>query len=286
MYLILTCHVEVDRANQYGDAKRINLKAQSLSHVSYFLSLLSKYDIPITLSLTVGGQAGKNLLKLVSKEMLSSNFELSIHFHFEKYDESKGKWIPGKITEEKIKNRYEAFYRILGFYPTSAVFGHWIINGEILKWIRNLGLKVDGSYVPYRHNDRFVIKNPFKWEGILEVPVTSDGKYPLNPFTCSYHFDVVKHLIRRCHDKDVVLHLGFHSYDFFDFSDGKPQIRNVTVKILESLISYIKECDLQCINLSDTLRYDFDPYIISRIPLRATLSRYVTLFREHHNKKV
>jgi len=281
MYLVLTCHVEVDRANQYGDTKRIDLKAQSLRHVSCFLPLLSKYNVPMTLSLTVGGQAEKNLLKLISKEkeMLPSNFELSIHFHFEEYDESKGAWIAGTVTEEKIKDSYEAFYRILGFNPTSAVFGHWAINGEILKWMRNLGLKVDGSYVPYRHNDKFVIKNPFKWEGILEVPVTSNGKYPLNPFIYSYHFDLIKHLIQDYHDKDIVLHLGFHSYDFFDFSGGKPKIRDEAMKILEKLISYVKEYNLKCISLSDTLRYDFKSWTISRIPLGATLSRYIILFK-------
>lgn len=53
-------------------------------------------------------------------------------------------------------------------------------------------------------------------EGMFAVPVASDGLYPLNPFTVSWHLEAMKKLVGEMKklECDSVVHVGFHSYDF------------------------------------------------------------------------
>jgi len=281
MFMILTCHTEVDRANQYGNAKENPVEKQSFNHIPVLLSFLAKYEIPITFSLMVGGQAGTRLLKFISEGVkFPLKSELSVHFHFEEYNESERIWESGEITERKIVDSYKAFYEILGFRPISAVFGHWVIDEGALKLMKEIGVKVDGSYAPYRHNENFILKNPFRWEDILEVPVVSNGKYPLNPFRSPYHLVLLKQIIKHYHAKEIVLHIGFHSYDFFNFNSDKVNIRSESLRIFEEILLFANNYDLKFMNLSDTLNYDFDPCTISYIPLNARLKRYIFLVRD------
>ena len=287
MFMILTCHTEVDRTNQYGNAKEIPVEKQSFNHIPVLLSFLVKYEIPITFSLMVGGQAGTRLLKFISEGVkFPLKSELSVHFHFEEYNESERIWESGEITEWKIVDSYKAFCEILGLRPISAVFAHWVIDERALKLMKEIGVTVDGSYAPYRHNENFILKNPFRWEDILlEVPVVSDGKYPLNPFQSPYHLVLLKQIIKHYHAKEVMLHLGFHSYDFFNFNRNKVSIRSKSLRIFEEILLFANNYDLKFMNLSDTLNYDFDPCTISYIPLNARLKRYIFLVRDRMRNK-
>ncbi len=220
----------------------------------------------------VGGQADKRLLEFVSEGVkFPSGSELSIHFHFEKYNENKGIWENTEPNIDEIKNYYDVYREIMKIKPNSVVFGHYIVNKEALNCVYELDIKVDGSFAPYEQNDQFIIKNPFKWDRMLEVPVISDGKYPLRAFKSIHHFELIKQIIKLHHAENIVIHIGFHSYDFFDFTDGKLNIKNENLTAFENFIAYIKKYNLDIINLSDVLKHNFDPYNLSVIPLKARL---------------
>lgn len=287
MYVILTCHTEVDRANQYGDVDIVRMENQSFYHITYLLSFLSKYEIPLTFSLMVGGQADKRLLEFVSEGVkFPLRSELSIHFHFEKFDENNGIWENNSPNMDEMKNYYNKFQEILKIKPNSSVFGHWIVSKEALDWAEELNIEVDGSFAPYEQNDRFIIRNPFKRGRMLEVPVISDGKYPLSPFISIYHLELLKQIIKLYHEENIVLHLGFHSYDFFDFNDGKIIIKNESLIAFDNLISYIKKYKSNVITLSDALKYNFDSYTLSDIPFKARLDLMLNLILKRIRKKL
>jgi len=196
MKIIFTAHVEGD----YG------MKKKKFLHLDNFIKIIKDINIPITLALGVGGNVDDSLLRYFTRYYVPDGVELALHYHFKEGE---------NILESRnnIDIYTEKFYDNFGFRPTSIVFGHWTIKPEILQYCSELGYNVDGSYTPYRSGESFVIKNPFRYHGLIEVPVVSNGYSPLNPFLKLSHYLIVDYLIRRYFKKDIVFHVGFHSYD-------------------------------------------------------------------------
>jgi len=223
MRLVVSCHVEPDKVNPSGcPSVKLEEPQQSYKHIPYLLSFLQKVGLPMTLCLMVGGRASVRLLEVIAqnKANLLPSSELAVHFHFEEYDDSRRQWETTKPDRASMKKYCDLFAEKLSAIPTTTVFHHWLVDEEAIKMAEEVGIAVDGSYAPYRQGERFMIKSPFRWGGILEVPVASDGNLPLNPFVSPYHKRILERLITKYRLDDVVLHFAFHSYDIYDFNQG------------------------------------------------------------------
>lgn len=249
MKIIFTCHTEYDLKNKFGPTQKNKREEQSFDHISPLIKFIESLKIPITFSLMVGGAVGDNLLRLIKERniRIPNYCEKSIHYHAEIFDRL---WKFDKhLTEKEIINYFRIFQKTLGENPTSVVFGKWLINKEHFSVLRGLGIKVDGSGIGKLLGERFIIKAPFYLNDILEVPVVCDGENPANPFTRLSNFFLIRKIIKEHHQENLILHIAFHSYDFFRFR-REPKIRLIKKVIFRDILRLAQKYNIEIINLS------------------------------------
>jgi len=233
MKIIFSCHTEYDLKNK-GEK-------QTFYHVFPLLKFIKSLRIPVTFSLMVGGAVGDNLLKFIKEKNIQIPVacEESIHYH---EDEKR-------LSEREIINYFKIFQKILHKKPASVVFGKWIIHKEHFPVLQKLGIRADGSWTGKMSEERFIIKAPFYFNNILEVPVVCDGEKPANPFTRLSNFFLIRKIIKEHYQENFILHIGFHSYDFFRFNK-KPKPRLIKKIIFKNILKLAQKYKVEIINLS------------------------------------
>lgn len=242
MKIVFNCHTEYDLNNK-----------ESFSHLPILLDWLKLLDIPITFSLAVGGIFRNNLLRFIKDKKIefSKESEIAIHFHLEK---------------EQYQDYFNQFQEILGLRPKTMVFGKWKIDKAAMNSLKQLGIKKDGSFV----EPEKVIGQPFLINNILEIPVVSFKGKPVNPFTKLSHFFLLRKIIKKHYNKNLILHIGFHSYDLFRFNQ-KPKLRLIKKIIFKNLLNLIKKHNLEIANLEKIEKDNFEELEKIKMPLLGRL---------------
>lgn len=265
MKIIFTCHTECDLKNKFGIALKNKREEQTFNHILWLVKFIKSLKIPVTFSFMVGGAVGDNLLRFIKKKniQIPANCEKSIHYHAESFDKA---WkFKRHLNEKEIINYFRIFQETLNQVPTSMVFGKWIIHKESSPVLRKLGVKVDGSWAGKMFGEKFIIKAPFYFNNILEVPIVCDGKNPANPFTRLSNFFLIRKIIKEYHQKNIILHIGFHSYDFFRFNK-KPKLRLIKKIIFKNILRLVRKYKIEIVNLSTIKTTDFQGLRSLRTP--------------------
>lgn len=271
MKIVFNCHVEYDLKNQFGWAKAINSEKQSFVHLSLLLDWLSSLKMPITFSLAVGGPVKDRLLKYIQEKgvKISPQSELAIHYHSEQFKENH--WQANSfLNQSAYADYYQQFKEIFGLGPKSMVFGKWQIDYSAMNFLWQIGIKKDGSFV----NPQKIITQPFLIDNILEVPVVSFQGQPVNPLTRLSHFFLLRKIIKKYYSKNLILHLGFHSYDFFSFK-GQPQLRLIKKIIFKNILKLIRQYNLEITTLSKIAEDNFTELDKIKMPLLGKLFSYL-----------
>lgn len=269
MKIVFNCHTEYDLKNKFGPALKNKREEQSFNHVFPLIKFIGSLKIPVTFSLMVGGGTGDNLLKFIKKRniQIPNYCEKSIHYHAEIFDEL---WKVKKYLDEKETiNYFRDFQEIFGESPTSVVFGKWLINQEVFSVLQKLGIKVDGSWI-----GKFIIKSPFYLNNILEVPVVCDGKDPANPLTRLSDFFLIRKIIKNYHRENFILHIAFHSYDFFQFNK-EPKMRLIKKIIFKNILGLVLKYKVEIINLSEIKTVDFQNLDYLEMPFFSKIFRLI-----------
>ena len=248
MYIALVSHTENDRINSKGRCNLLLEKDQTFSHIRDFFEIMEDSKVPVTQSLMVGGKVGSRLVQNVNdSESIPKKSEKSIHIHCEKWS---GSWKSlGPASNLEAAKCYEQYRKILG-RPTSCVFGHFLVNERLVGFLKSRKVKVDASYSPIA-GERFSIRQPFKWNGVVEVPAVSNMDYPLNPFIYGQHMHILKEMVRNLSDRKVLLHTYFHSYDFFRFSEKKTKRNTHTERLFSDFIDFASDMGCKFVLLKD-----------------------------------
>ncbi len=171
--------------------------------------------------------------------------------------------------ETEIIDYFRIFNQIIKAGPTSIVFGKWLIKEEFFPVLQRLGIKTDGSWT-----GKFIIKAPFYLNNILEVPVVCDGEKPANPFTRLSNFFLIRKIIKKYHKENLILHIAFHSYDFFRFNKN-PKLRLIKKLIFKNILKLARKHKLEIINLSEIKTTDFQDLDSLEMPLLSRAFRYI-----------
>ncbi len=232
MRIIFVCHTEYDLNNH-----------RAFEHLSILFDFVRSLDIPITFALMVGKEVGDSLLKFLVKKRVSipKNCEISIHFH---------------QNGASVGDYLHLFEKFLATSPNSIVFGKWQISNKQFLQLAPLGIKRDASWIPKMHNENYIIKAPFYLSDILEVPSSADGQNPLNPFSRLSHFFLLRQIIKKHHQDNLLLQIAFHSYDLFSFG-GQPRLRWLKKCQFKHLLKLIKKYNLPIITLDKVDHTDF-----------------------------
>ena len=121
-----------------------------------------------------------------------------------------------------------------------------------MNFLGQLGIRKDGSFV----SPQKIIARPFLVDNILEVPVVSFNGQPVNPLTRLSHFFLLKKIIKSHYQDNLILHIGFHSYDFFNFGRG-PKMRLIKKIIFKNLLKNIQRYNLEIVTLSKIEKDNF-----------------------------
>lgn len=243
MKVIFVCHTENDPGKQ------------TFEHLPALIELVKGLKIPITFSLMVGGEVGDKLLRFLEKNQLQfpAACEKAIHLH--QKEEAGGEL--ANLKEREIESYFQTFENVLGQKPTPVVFGKWHIIEPQVRFLASLGIERDGSWIPKFHQEKYIIKPPFYFDNLLEIPPAADGKNPLNPFTRLSHFFLLRKIIRQYHRENFVLHLAFHSYDLFSFRAGA-KLRPIKRCILKNILKLINKYGLEVLTLSGITNTGFE----------------------------
>ena len=274
MKIIFTCHTEYDLKNKFGPAQKNKQEEQSFNHIFSLIKFTESLKVPITFSLMIGGAVGDNLLRFIKeKNIRIPNYcEKSIHYHAEIFDRL---WKFDKhLTEKEIINYFKTFQKTLGENPTSVVFGKWLINKESLSVLRKLGIEIDGSGTGKILGQKFIIKAPFYFSNILEIPVVCDGKDPVNPFSRLSNFFLIRKIIKEYHQENLILHIAFHSYDFFRFN-REAKIRLIKKIIFRNILRLARKYNIEIVNLSEIKTTDFQSLDSLRFPFLSKVFRSI-----------
>ena len=262
MKIVFNCHTEYDLKNQFGWAKKLDSKKQSFVHLPMLLDWFNSLKIPITFALAVGGPFEERLLEYVKNKQIkfSDSSELAIHYHSDKFTD--GQWQPaGFLEESAYLDYFQKFEEVFGFKPKSSVFGKWQLDRTAMDFLSRLGIKKDGSFV----DSEKVIAKPFLRDNILEVPAASFRGEPVNPFSRLSHFFLLKKIIKEYHQRNLILQIGFHSYDFFRFGE-RPRLRPIKKFIFKNLLKLIKKYNLEITILSKIEEGNFDELTEIKMP--------------------
>ena len=267
MKVVFNCHTEYDLKNNFGLAKEIEQSKQTFTHLPILLDWIKKFNIPITFSIAVGGAFGENLLNYIKREKIKfpSFFEIGIHYHSEIFENKKWK-VKSFLNTSGYLKYFIKFKKTFGIKPKSMVFGKWKIDQDNIDFLSELGIKIDGSFISAKK----IIEKPFYINNILEVPVVSFNKEPVNPFTKLSHFFLIRKIIKKYHQENMVLHIGFHSYDFFKF-DKNPKLRLIKKIIFKNILGLIKKYNLEVITLSEIKEVNFEELEKIKMPLISSL---------------
>ncbi len=267
MKIVFNCHIEYDLKNQFGWAKEIDSKKQSFVHLPILLDWLNSLKIPLTFALAVGGPFKERLLKEIknNKVKFPSSSEVAIHYHCERF--KNGQWqAAGFLKQSNYLNYFQKFEEVFDFKPKSLVFGKWQIDYSAMGFLSKLGINRGGSFV----DSKKVIAKPFLIDNILEVPLVSFKGEPVNPLTRLSHFFLLKKIIKKYHQRNLVLQIGLHSYDFFRFSQG-PGLRLIKKVIFKNLLKLIRQYNLEITNLSKIEKGDFEEIEKIKTPFSSRL---------------
>lgn len=247
MKICLVCHTEPDMINEAGASYEIERKEQTFEHA---VDLLAANPLPTTYSLTVGGRCGEELLSGIV-EKIPPNCEMGIHIHYERFQ--AGRWVPpagADMSSHEFLEAIEIWEGKLGSLPSSCVFGHWHMNSGYLDLLLQAGIQIDASYTEHKQrgweSEDYVVKAPFRYKGLLEVPAACFRGSALNPFAHDLHKDIVRKLIADHREENILLHLAFHSYDLYRFG-GRPERKVGAFAFLNEMAAE----GIECVGLSD-----------------------------------
>ncbi|MEM2169179.1 MAG: hypothetical protein QW186_05190 [Candidatus Bathyarchaeia archaeon] len=249
----IVVHIEEDLLNEHGSRTYLPREQETIRHVSEALNVLrgTFFSRPLNVAIKHGGSIGFKLLKLRVWSELSEKWEVLLHPHGEEYDERRG-WLEKPCKSEDVRLGYAALKASTEVEPTGIVFGDWLITREGLEAAKSLGIKRDASYVPYKNGDFFVIKPPFYFESVLEVPVTSNGAHPLNPVGKLFDLKFLASLLKKHKGEDGLLHIAFHSYDLFNFYKrvNNFQLARERLRRLRAMLKLLDKYDVEVKSLS------------------------------------
>ena len=248
MKLVVVCHLENDIANKSGFAKNLPQERQTFQHVPMLLEWFSEIDIPITIAVMVGGQTGGKLLqnRALQNQSQRDNFEFGIHYHAEKFVD--GRWTYEEpLSENEYLSYFSEFKKVFNITPSSIVFGKWKIDKKSFPLLKNLGITHDGSKIL----ENGIIEKPKNEDGLISVPSISYQGRPVNPLTRFSDFLIMKRILTRQGNDNILVHFAFHSYDFFSFSSGAPKWRSIKKKIFLKLISLARQQKSEMLHLKD-----------------------------------
>jgi len=243
MQIVFTCHVETDLKNEKGYSSELPVEEQTFNHITLLSSFLKKLDIPITLAFMVGGICGDRLLEYIVREGIEwpNGSEIAIHYHLVNSQPPSFvdqttlfNFIQKDLVMNIITRCHHSFVKLLNVKPWSSVLGHWLVHPDIISKIKELGVIVDGSYAPYHTGQRFVVKQPFLINGLIEVPVLSDGLQPLNITTWRAYY-VLRWIIKSFYHQNLLVHAFFHSYDLFNFTKCKFSLKREAILLFKKL---------------------------------------------------
>lgn len=262
MDVILVVHVEEDPLNEKGARFQLPVGDQSLRHVAASIKAL-RYEVrevPLNIALKYGGSIGDRLVKSRLLEILPQDWEIELHPHGEVLTPEG--WIEGPCSPEVIKQGLRDVSEALGVEPRGLVFGDWLITEEGLRAALEVGVSHDASYTPYRFNESFVVKPPFNLYGLVEVPTTSDGKYPLNPLVDPRTVYLAEYIVKEAEHKaaNCLLHFFFHSYDLFSFYRDGYKLRMNRLKLLRKLLNLLSRKGARFLHLSE-VRSSYDYFL-------------------------
>ncbi|PIR97604.1 MAG: hypothetical protein COT91_00430 [Candidatus Doudnabacteria bacterium CG10_big_fil_rev_8_21_14_0_10_41_10] len=247
MKAVIVCHLENDLRNNFGEAKKIPLEKQTFEHVPKLLNWIGTLKIPITVSVMAGGQVGNRLLLALKEKnvKIPNNINLGIHFHAENFTNSK--WQYEKPLElPAYENYYNQFVQSLSIKPKTVVFGKWKVDRQAYPLFAKLGITHDASNIL----PRGIINPPANINGLITVPGLSYNGQPVNPLTRLSDFLLTKKIISRYHNKNLLLHLAFHSYDFFS-PQNPTHWRGIKKIIFTDILSQLKKHNVEIVNLEN-----------------------------------
>lgn len=253
MKIIFNCHTEYDLENKFGKALRNLQENQSYNHLPLLFRWINDLKIPMNYALGVGGPFGINLIEFLKDKKFIFNElnELGIHFHAEDYADKI--WQFKKfLTKEDYKYYYDKFSELLNHNPNYTVFGKWYLDKNNFEFLKYLGIAKDASWI----DSKTIIKSPFFINEILEIPVLSYGGRHLNPFTKLSHFFILRKIIKEYNKENLIIQIGFHSYDLFDFS-GNPKLRLTKKIIFKNILKLARKFNIEIINLSQLQKNNF-----------------------------
>ena len=237
MYISLVCHTEPDSVNKYGKSFELGRDKQTFKHLNILHKVI---DVPVTYSLGVGGRIGERLLRYYQNKSILG--ESGIHIHYEKYDNKNNMWAPPKncsLEENEFKSILGSWKKIIKSTPKSCVFGHWFVNKHYIELLEKNKIYIDLSFTHHKQyilpKEKYIVKGPFMIGNVLEIPTICDSKSSLNPFVYTLHRKIILKLIRDYKDKEILLNIGFHSYDLFRFKKGNPVLKKEGILFLKKL---------------------------------------------------
>jgi len=243
MQIVFTCHVETDLKNEKGHSSELAVEEQTFNHIPPLSSFLKRLNMPVTLAFMVGGICGGRLLEYIVREGIEwpNGSEIAIHYHLVNSQPPSFvdqttlfNFIQKDSVMNIIAKCHQSFVKLLNVKPWSSVLGHWLIHPDIINKIKELGVLVDGSYTPYHTGQRFVVKQPFLINGLIEVPVLSDSLQPLNITTWRAYY-VLRWIVKKFYHQNLLVHAFFHSYDLFNFNRCKFSLKREAVLLFKKL---------------------------------------------------
>lgn len=245
MYVSLVCHTEPDFINSKGFSFCLKSSSQTFLH---FDSLFEVLKIPVTFSLGTGGRIGDRVLKEIKKRKLDR--EIGLHVHYERFNKKRNRWEAPKkpnLKKEEFEYSVLAWKNIIGTPPKSCVFGHWLIDDYYFDFLSEYNIKIDSTYTHYKQRfhrkSKYILKPPFFHKSVLEVPnACGPGHYSLNPFEYAFHRKIISKLIKKYNHTNMLVNIGFHSYDLFEFRPLptlKPEVKQFIKFLRDSEVNFV-----------------------------------------------
>ncbi|MBF0104053.1 MAG: hypothetical protein HQM16_01890 [Deltaproteobacteria bacterium] len=232
-----------------------------IGHTKFFRLLLdTKARIPFTLLIARVKEDERCLAcdKEILEEILSTtNMEVGLHIH-----PSLAAY-PYKRQKKIILREYKRFIMETGMTPRTFSGGHWCVNNDTLKIIRELGIAVDASVVPgcvvtanngaiVKHGDSkrepYWVSESDLWTAspngvLLETPVSIDGEGRILDLCLMPLWDIRKHLcdLSRSDTCRAYLHMTFHSYDVFSAGSERNFIYGKILHVCDLVYSEFKK---------------------------------------------
>jgi len=266
MKIIFNCHTEYDLKNQFGSAKKT-----TFNHLPILLNWFASFNIPITFSVAVGGPFKDHLLNDIRQRKIKFplSSEIAIHFHSERFQNNRWEF-HGFLKESAYLKYFKKFETVFGLRPSSLVFGKWKIDKASMDFLGRLGIKRDSSFI----SPQKIIAKPFLINNVLEIPVVSFKDQSINPLTRLSHFFLLRKIVKKYHQENLICQIGFHSYDLFRFNQIS-RLRLIKKIIFKNLLKLIKKYNLEITTLSRIEKDNFSELEKIKMPFWGKLFHFL-----------